>query len=54
MVVDGIFYFVFFGFYAIFRLLSVYIKLGSIGRGKISIANRVPADGFIVLVLIKG
>ena len=51
---DGIFYFVLFLFYAIFRLLSVHIKLGSIGRGKISIANRVPANEFIVLVFIKG
>ena len=28
-------------------LLSVYIKLGSSVSGKISLANRVPTDGFI-------
>ena len=33
--------------------LSGYIKLGSIGDGKISIANRVPADGFIVLLVLS-
>ena len=44
----------FLGFYPILGLLSVYIKLGSIRRGKISTANRVPSDGFIALVLIKG
>ena len=35
-------------------LLSVCIKLGSIGNGKISIANRVPSDRLIVLVLVRG
>ena len=34
--------------------LSGYIKLNSIGGWKISIANRVPADRFIVLVLSMG
>ena len=33
--------------------LSGYIKLGSIEGGKISIANRVPADGFIVLLVLS-
>jgi len=45
--------FCFFSFYAIYVLLSIYIKLGSIGSKKISIANRVPTDRFIVLVLAK-
>ena len=54
MVEDGSFHFVFLGFYPILGLLSVCIKLGSIRRGKISTANRVPSDGFIALVLIKG
>ena len=33
--------------------LSGYIKLGSIGGGKISIANRVPADRFVVLLVLS-
>ena len=33
--------------------LSGYIKLSSIGGGKISIANRVPADGFVVLLVLS-
>ena len=33
--------------------LSGYIKLNSIEGGKISIANRVPADGFIVLLVLS-
>ena len=33
--------------------LSSYIKLSSIVGGKISIANRVPADGFVVLLVLS-
>ena len=33
--------------------LSGYIKLGSIGGGKISIANRVPTNGFVVLLVLS-
>ena len=33
--------------------LSSYIKLSSIGGGKICIANRVPADGFVVLLVLS-
>ena len=55
MVVDGVFPFGFFWvFNAIYTLLSIYIKLGSVGSGKISIANRVPSDRLIVIVLTIG
>ena len=33
--------------------LSGYIKLSSIRGGKISIANRVPTDGFVVLLVLS-
>ena len=35
-------------------LLSVYIKLGSSGNGKISIANRVPSARFITSLHAMG
>ena len=49
MVVDGVF--PFWVFNATHMLLSVYIKLGFIGSGEISIANSVPSDRSIVVVL---